>query len=301
MRTPLTYYGGKQRLASQIVPLMPAHRVYLEPFAGGAAVLFAKPRAEREVLNDLNGQIQRFWRAVRDQPEELARAITLTPYSRAEWEQYRNPLDRTWRRPSATVDESIDDVEAARQLIVSIDQSFSRSQHGWSPPSILFDRRGRWQAGVWQNLPDKILAAVDRLSGVALECYDAIELIPKYDVPDSLIYCDPPYPLETRLAPDRMYACDDDGTLWPRLLEVLKSIETAAVIVSGYAGDFLDELGWRMVPLEHKRTVTARRASKLSAAPEVVWLSPQVPEVVPSLFDGHSSRSMSAITEAGLR
>lgn len=285
MRTPLTYYGGKQRLAGQIVPLMPAHRVYLEPFAGGAAVLFAKPRAEREVLNDLNGQIRRFWRAVRDEPEELARVIALTPYSRAEWEECRNPIDRTWRRPSFHVDEAITDIEAARQLLVSIDQSFSRSQHGWSPPSILFDRRGRWQAGVWQNLPDKIMAVVDRLSGVALESYDAVDLIPKYDVPHSLIYCDPPYPLESRLAPDRMYAVDDDGTLWPRLLEVLKSIENAAVIVSGYAGDWLDELGWRMVPLKHKRTVTARKGSTLDEAPEVVWLSPLVPERVPNLLE----------------
>lgn len=50
---------------------MPAHRVYLEPFAGGAAMLFAKPRAERETLNDIDGQIMRFWRALRDHPEAL--------------------------------------------------------------------------------------------------------------------------------------------------------------------------------------------------------------------------------------
>lgn len=37
IRTPLTFYGGKQQLASRIVALMPAHRVYLEPFCGGAA------------------------------------------------------------------------------------------------------------------------------------------------------------------------------------------------------------------------------------------------------------------------
>ena len=73
MRTPLTYYGGKQKLARQIVALMPAHRVYLEPFAGGAAVLFAKPRAERETLNDLDGDIVRFWRAVRERPTGAGR------------------------------------------------------------------------------------------------------------------------------------------------------------------------------------------------------------------------------------
>jgi DNA adenine methylase len=70
VRTPLTYYGGKQRLAAQIVPLMPAHRVYFEPFAGGAAVLFAKPRVERETLNDIDGRVMRFWRALRDRPED---------------------------------------------------------------------------------------------------------------------------------------------------------------------------------------------------------------------------------------
>jgi hypothetical protein len=79
-RTPLTYYGGKQALSRQIVPLMPSHRLYLEPFAGGAAVLFAKPRAERETLNDLDGTIMRFWRVLRDRPDDLAEAVAATPY-----------------------------------------------------------------------------------------------------------------------------------------------------------------------------------------------------------------------------
>jgi DNA adenine methylase len=285
MRTPLTYYGGKQRLARQIVPLMPKHRVYLEPFAGGAAILFAKPRAERETLNDLDGQIVRFWRALRDRPDELARAVALTPYSRSEWEMCRG--GGRWRRPQPRdLENGADDVEVARQLVVSVDQSFSRSRHGWSPPSIRFDRRGRWQAGVWENLPLKLARAAERLSGVALECYDAIELIAKFDQPHTLIYCDPPYPHSARLAPNRMYAIDDeDGTLWPRLTEVLSCIEHAAVMVSGYAGEYLPGLGWREAPLCHTRSVTARHGSKLEAAPEVVWLSPRVPEVVPSLLD----------------
>ncbi len=38
MKTPLTYYGGKQQLASKIVSLIPEHRIYCEPFIGGAAV-----------------------------------------------------------------------------------------------------------------------------------------------------------------------------------------------------------------------------------------------------------------------
>lgn len=157
---------------------MPNHRVYCEPFAGGAAVLFVKPRCERETLNDVDGHVMRFWRALRDRPAELAAAVALTPYSRSEWEACKAEVDVE------------DDVEAARRFIVHIDQSFSREGTGWSPPSILFDRRGRWQAGVWQNMPPKLLAAAQRLSGVALENADALTLIPRYDQPDAVIYCD---------------------------------------------------------------------------------------------------------------
>ena len=116
-RTPLTYYGGKQRLAAQIVALMPPHRVYLEPFAGGAAVLFAKPRAPRDTLNDIDGRVMRFWRALRDRPDERVAATAATPYSREEWNLCRE-------RPDAD-----DDIEAARRFLVWIDQSFSRGGH----------------------------------------------------------------------------------------------------------------------------------------------------------------------------
>ena len=46
MKTPISYYGGKQQLASKIVSLFPEHKIYCEPFIGGAAVFFAKPQAQ---------------------------------------------------------------------------------------------------------------------------------------------------------------------------------------------------------------------------------------------------------------
>jgi DNA adenine methylase len=271
VRTPLTYYGGKQMMADQIVALMPEHRVYLEPFAGGAAVLFAKPRVERETLNDADGTIMRFWRALRERPDDLAAAVATTPYGRAEWRASREDAD--------------DDVEAARRLLVEVDQSFSRSRESWSLPCI-GDGRGRWQPSTWENLPPKLLAAAQRLRGVALEHEDALKLIPRWDRSDAVIYLDPPYAGPLRTEPNKGYRVDDDGTLWERLVDVLLEVEHAHVILSGYPCAEAARLGWRMVPLERKRTVQARDGSSLPPAPEVVWLSPNVPDPMPRLFNG---------------
>lgn len=54
MKTPITYYGGKQTLLKYIIPLIPEHKIYTESFCGGAAVFFAKKPAEAEVINDIN-------------------------------------------------------------------------------------------------------------------------------------------------------------------------------------------------------------------------------------------------------
>jgi DNA adenine methylase len=273
VRTPLTYYGGKQGLSSQIVPLFPSHRIYFEPFAGGAATLFAKPRADRETLNDLDGTIMRFWRALRDRPEELAEAVAATPYARDEWRAARDH-------------DAEDDVEAARRLLVEVDQSFSRSRRSWSPP-CLGDGRGRWQPGSWTNLPPKLLAAATRLQGVCLESGDAVDLIPKWDLAGSLIYCDPPYTGALRLkgavTGSHGYRVDDDGSLWTRLVDALLGVEHAAVILSGYPCEEADRLGWRSVDLRMKRIVQSRAGGTLPDAPETLWLSPAV-EAQPNLL-----------------
>lgn len=273
VRTPLTYYGGKQLLAQRIVGLLPPHKVYLEPFAGGAAVLFAKPRAQRETLNDLDGDVINFWSVLRDTPDAFSAAVEATPYSRAEWEACHRE-----RRTG-------DPLEDARRFLVRIDQSFSRTGESWSPPSVLLDRRGRWQAGVWQNLPDKLRAAATRLSGVALEATDGVAMLERYDTPDAVIYCDPPYTGAHRLEPSKGYAQDDHASVWARLVDALLELRHAMVILSGYPCDDAERLGWRRIDLDRKRTVQERARATLTAAPEAVWLSPTVDHAQGSLLE----------------
>lgn len=271
MRTPLTYYGGKQRIAAQIVAMMPSHRVYLEPFAGGAAVLFAKPRAHRETLNDLDGAVVAFWRIVRDRPDELAAAIELTPYSREEFATCRDGVDG-----------ADDDLERARRLLVSIEQSYSRSGASWSPPSLPKGRRGRWQAGTWENIPDRIVAAAERLRGVALENTDAVAMLERWDLDDAVIYADPPYTGDERLdfakkkMKSRGYREDDHPDLWPGLVDALLELRKAAVILSGYpcaAAERLEEAGWYRIAMPSPRIAGITEGKRVEGAPETIWVN----------------------------
>ena len=62
MKTPISYYGGKQKLCTTIISLLPDHNLYCEPFVGGAAVFFAKEPSGVEVLNDTNTELINFYR-----------------------------------------------------------------------------------------------------------------------------------------------------------------------------------------------------------------------------------------------
>lgn len=61
LKTPITYYGGKQKLVSTILPLIPAHELYAEPFVGGGAIFWAKEPSNVEVINDTNRELINFY------------------------------------------------------------------------------------------------------------------------------------------------------------------------------------------------------------------------------------------------
>lgn len=85
---PLKWHGGKRYLAAEIVALMPPHIHYVEPYAGGLAVLLAKdPEGVSEVVNDLNGDLTNFWRCLQDPAafETMRRTLEAMPFSEREY------------------------------------------------------------------------------------------------------------------------------------------------------------------------------------------------------------------------
>jgi len=89
--SPLKWVGGKSRLRAEIVPLIPAHRTYAEPFAGAAWVLFGKPQSPVEYLNDVDNELVNLYLVIRDHLDDLMTYLAATPTS-----EY---IFRTWIAP----------------------------------------------------------------------------------------------------------------------------------------------------------------------------------------------------------
>jgi site-specific DNA-adenine methylase len=58
--------GGKTRMAKRLIAMMPPHDTYVEPFAGGASVFFAKPLVEKNVIADADEYVIKLYRDVRN-------------------------------------------------------------------------------------------------------------------------------------------------------------------------------------------------------------------------------------------
>ena len=69
--SPLPYTGNKSCIVNTILSVMPKHTVYIDPCMGSAKVFFRKPRAEKEILNDYNGDLVNLFRVIQNN-EKLA-------------------------------------------------------------------------------------------------------------------------------------------------------------------------------------------------------------------------------------
>ena len=250
--------GNQQRTGAWIASLLPQDTdvTYCEPFAGMLGVLLARPKSKREIVNDLDRRVVNWWRCVRDEPDELARLIALTPNSRDEYARAR-----------AGIDDGSTGVRSALDFTICIMQGMASSpgntgwRHHYQPLGSL-----AWREG----LDDRIADLAERIRDVALENRPAEELIERIaGVEKAVLYVDPPYP---SVAPG-LYGVESLDR--DRLTAGLQSLVGRAAI-SGY-GDEWDHLGWR----RHERS-TVRMTPGKAASPrtEVLWTNYDPPHML---------------------
>lgn len=260
-RPVLRYHGGKWRLAPWIISRLPQHRVYVEPYGGGASVLLRKPRAYAEVYNDLAGEIVNVFRVLRNpsQARELERLLRLTPFAREEFENAYLPGG--------------DPIEEVRRSIIRSFMGFGSNGVNVQRATGFRNnahRSGTTPAHDWVNYADSIPAFCERLAGVVIENRPALELIAQMDKEHVCFYVDPPYPHSTRSTSgkEHMYYHEMTDSDHRDLAEVLRNVR-GMVVLSGYDCEMYQELygDWQQVT----KAAVAQGAKKRT---EVLWISP---------------------------
>jgi len=248
MKTPVTYYGGKQKLVSTILPLFPEHILYTEPFCGGAALFFSKEPSEIEVLNDLNSELINFYKVMQQDFISLQKKIKITLHSRRQHKDasvmYNNPhlfndLDRAWA------------------VWVLASQSFASMIDGtWG-----YDKAKNTTS---KKIINKGVQFTEeyaiRLQNVQLECADALYIIKSRDHEQAFHYCDPPY-FNSDCGHYGGYSVHD----FEQLLKTLAEVK-GKFLLSSYPSELLEKYkkryGWHQVRVEQRVSVN-KGAGKL--------------------------------------
>jgi len=179
MKTPISYYGGKQTMLKYLLELIPVHTIYCEPFFGGGALFFAKPKSEVEIINDSNGEVINFFRVVKKKFTELQKEIKATLHSR---ELYKEAMV-VYEHP-----EMFTDVKRAWAFWTLTNQGFASMIGSWG-----FGKSNSKEKAVSNEREDFTVAYANRLKMAQIESNDALKVIARADSKDTFFYVDPPY------------------------------------------------------------------------------------------------------------
>ena len=178
----INWYGGKNKLARQIISIMPEHEHYVEVFMGGGAVFFQKPKSKLNTINDLNSNLVNLYIQVRDHHEELLEKCYWTLRSREEYRKFYKLYQNDFK--------DIDGVTKAMMYLFLVQSSFSTQLQAGYSASVSSN-----SASFNLDILEKIKMAREKLDGVVIENLSFEKLIPKFDrdTTTPLLYIDPPY------------------------------------------------------------------------------------------------------------
>lgn len=227
IKTPISYYGGKQNLLPELLPIIPDHYQYVEPFCGGAALFWAKKPSISEAINDFDGMLINFWRVIQNNFDELNEMIQATLHHELLHQKAKEILQNEMGNP----------IEYAWAYWVQTQMSFSYRLFGG------FRFASSPGGGEARNTHSKKLKFKEqyseRLKNVEIFNRDAIELISTKDHPDSFMYFDPPY------AESNCGHYESGKNVYYALLDLLPSLK-CKWLMSSYPSEQLTDIRLKM-------------------------------------------------------
>jgi len=265
LNAPLKYHGGKSYVAGWIIGHMPPHLHYVEPYAGGLAVLLAKDyQGISEVVNDIDGDLTNFWRALASPTvfADFVRIVEATPFSQALFQEASAPVDGET------------DVERAVRFFIRCRQSRQGLRRDFATLSKNRTRRNmNEQVRSWLTAVDGLADVHDRLKRMVILNDDAVTVIMREDSPNTMFYLDPPYMHNTRVTTGD-YAVEMSDDDHARLLAAIKTIK-GKFLLSGYRNAIYDEAaaenGWRRVEREIDCKASGTKAKPKRT--ECLWMN----------------------------
>lgn len=247
MKTPITYYGGKQLMLQHILPLIPEHDIYTEAFFGGGAVFFAKEPVPVEIINDTNGEVINFYRVLQMDFWKLNEMIQATLHSRELYYDaqtvYNNP-------------HMFDPIKRAWAFWILTNQGFSSKIGAWG-----YNKKGESMVKrLGTKKIDIAIALRNRFEHVQIECNDALKVIESRDAANAFHYVDPPY-----IGSNQGHYSGYTREHYTGLMKLLARVQ-GKFLQSSYRSDILDEYvkanGWNVKEVEKPVSVGTKKQKR---------------------------------------
>ncbi len=175
-----TYEGAKNRLAKQIIPMIPEHRLYCEAFGGSASILFRKERSPKEIYNDIKEDLFNLFYVLSDPILNRCFVSKLENlFNHQKLYEYYCLIENSLIHP----------IDKAVATFVSYEltrNGVKGSKYGLQ----VTDRAGAYKLSRIQN---RINTYFERFEGVDVTCMDYQEIIKRVDKKYTFLFCDPPY------------------------------------------------------------------------------------------------------------
>ncbi len=244
MKTPISYYGGKQNMLSAILPKIPEHTTYVEPFFGDGAVFWGKKPARVEIVNDINNRLITFYKVLKYDFDDLISKADETFHSRDQYNQSSSVY-------KSQADEITDPLACAWSVWVQTNMSFATKMGG----TFGYDRSGSCASSLYNKKKNLTEAYQERMKRVTIESYDALKVIKTYDSPETFFYLDPPY-----VSSDQGHYAGYTKEDFQRLLDACVNMK-GKFLLSSYPEELLKEYRilhhWKNE--DHEKTVAVKQ------------------------------------------
>ena len=240
--SPLRYPGGKAKIADFIKQVVKDNDlldgVYVEPYAGGAAValsLLMDEYVSRIIINDKDRSIYAFWYSVLYDTDRLCKLIEETPVTMETWWE-----QRTFQ--------SVENKETTDLLTLGFSTFFMNrtNRSGIIKAGVIggFDQRGNYKIDARYRKED-LIARIRRIASYAdrieLHHEDAVDFV-KHIVQvlpqNTILYLDPPYYKKGRGLYMNYYEDADHE----KIRDVITNVDTFRWVVSYDNSLFIKEL-----------------------------------------------------------